>query len=114
MSMNCPRPLLSLAKSAARIPIAAYIPQVISAARVIVVESNRSFVAIRREIVSGFAAHKRRTPSSRLVAGSRSLHLDHLRAKISEQHGAIRSGERLRHFHDANRIENCFHGGDYN
>src|SRR2546430_819796 len=31
MSMNCPRPLLSLAKSAARIPIAAYIPQVISA-----------------------------------------------------------------------------------
>jgi hypothetical protein len=34
-------------------------------------------------------------------------------AKITEQHGAIRAGQRLRHFNDANGIKDGFHGRDY-
>ena len=80
------------------------------AARMVVVERNRSFVAIGCEILGGFVAHKWRTPLAGLVAGSWPLHLDDVRAKITEQHGAVWPGKRLRHFDDTNRIENGFHG----
>lgn len=49
-------------------------------------------------------------PAARLVAQSGALDLDDVRAKIPEQHRAVRACERLTQFDDAHIIQNVFRG----
>ncbi len=59
------------------------LPQRFRSLRMIVIQRNRSFVAVRSQKVRRFAPDKRRSPASRLIAHSRPLNLDDIRPKIT-------------------------------
>ena len=75
----------------------------------IVIKSDRALIAIGGEIVGGLGADKRGTPTARLIAARVALHLDDVGAEISEEHGAVGTGERFGDFYNANAIENHAH-----
>ena|ERR1700675_1661066 len=80
-------------------------------ASVVVIERDRALISVRRQEVRGLPAHKWRAPSARLISGAGALDLDYVGAQITEQHRAIRSGERLGQFDYANSFKNGLHVG---
>ena len=75
----------------------------------VVIESDRTFIAIGGQIVGGLSADERGTPAAGLVAARVAFHLDDVRAEIPEEHAAVRPGERFGDFYNANAIENHAH-----
>ena len=80
--------------------------QNLSPQRLIVIERERTLIAIGGQKISGFAAHKRRSPAARLIPGLPALDLNDIGAKVPEHHGAVRSRQSLGKFDHANRLEN--------
>src|SRR6202041_2437914 len=80
--------------------------QYLCAQRLIVVERKRTLIAIGGQEVSRFAAHKRRTPATRLISGLPALDLNDIGAKVSQHHGAVGTSQRLCEFNHVDAFEN--------
>ena len=78
-------------------------------ARIVVVERNGALVAVRGKKIGGHGAYKWRTPCARLISRVRAFDLDDVGAKIAEQHGAIRTGQRLGQLNYPDSIEDVLH-----
>ena len=72
------------------------------------VQGERALVPIDRVEHRGVLVDERRHPAH-VVAASRVLDLDHIRAEVREQQGAERSGKQSREIEDSNVVE-CRHG----
>ena len=76
---------------------------------IVIVQGDRPFVAIGRQEIRRLCANKRRAPGSRLISHAWPLHLDYLRAKIAQHHGAVRAGKGFCEFDDLNPLEESGH-----
>src|SRR5208283_834362 len=75
----------------------------------IIIEGDGSFVAIGGQEICRLGADKRRAPGARLVSHPGAFHLDDVRPKIAEHHGAVGARERFRQFDDLDSVEEHVH-----
>src|SRR5437660_11549261 len=69
------------------------------------IDRDALLVAIDAQKICALALDEGRTPRARIVAFSRLLDLDHARAHVGKQHGAVRTREHARQIENGDTLE---------
>jgi hypothetical protein len=82
-------------------------------AKMVIIQGDRALVTVGGQEVGGLRGNKRRPPTACLIAATRSLDLDYVRAEVAKDHGAVRPCQGFRKFYDTYGPKGGRHGRDY-